>query len=121
CFVHHRKELRAGAMAAKSEPGIYLGHSEERNLPIVLMLRSGKLVATRDVRFLNNRFSHMQAYRKGQEEMDAIVDGSSDSLEPTMYHSDSEEASDGTPDEMPAQRGVLQPSAEERKESNPLE
>jgi len=86
CFVHQRKELRAGAMAAKSEPGIYLGHSEERNTSLVLMLRSGKLLATRDVRFLNGRFSHMQAYRKGQEEMDAIVDGSSDSLEPMEYY-----------------------------------
>jgi len=121
CFVHQRKELRAGAMAAKSEHGIHLGHSEEWNSSLVLSLRSGKMVATRDVRFLNGRFSHMQAYRKGQEEMDAIMDGSSDSLEPMMHHSDSGEAPDGVPSEMPAQGELLQPSEEERKESDSLE
>ena len=64
----------------------------------------------------------MQAYRKGQEEMDAIVDGSSDSLEPMEYYSDSGKESDEVPITMPAQGGVLlQPSEEERKESDPLE
>jgi len=50
------------------------------------------------------------------------MDGSSDSLESTMHHSDSGEAPDEVPNEMPAQGGLLQPSAEEeRKESDSLE
>jgi hypothetical protein len=118
CFVHQRKELRAGAMAAKSEPGIYLGHSEEANAPLVLILRTGKAVVSRDVRFFNDRFSHMRAYRMGPEQIEALLDGISGS---PGGQEDSGEYPDDDQIGMPAQGGLVQPSAvaqKEEKENN---
>ena len=104
CFVHQRKEQRDGAMAAKSEPGIYLGHSEETNAPTVLMLRTGKRVVTRDVRFLNSSFAHMRALKEGDDEVAAVLDGTSDLLAP-LPDLESE------PERMPAQGGRAQPNS----------
>ncbi len=102
CFVHQRKELRDGAMAAKSEPGIYLGHSEETNAPTVLMLRTGKRVVTRDVRFLNSSFAHMRALKAGDDAVAAVLDGTSDLL---ASEADSAEDLGSEPEDMPAQGG----------------
>ena len=82
CFVHQRKELRAGAMAAKSEPGIYLGHREDLKASVVWILRTGKRVHTRDIRYHDGRFRHMRALVLGDEEIEAVLDGSSELLGP---------------------------------------
>ena len=60
-YVLLRKDQREGAMAPVSEPGIYLGHSDRFNAPRVLLLGSGKIKATKDVKFLGT-FRNMQAY-----------------------------------------------------------
>ena len=62
-------------MAAKSEPGIYLGQDRVHNAPAVMLLRTGKRVITKDVRFINDRFAHLRAYSDSQEEVDAVLDG----------------------------------------------
>ena len=113
CFVHQHKGQRVGrgAMAAKSEPGIYLGHSERYNCANVLMLRTRKVVQSRDVRFFNNRFSYMKAYKRGTEAMMAILDGELDSDDGGDCSNDGGEA-------MPAQGGLEQPSAAEQKEDS---
>ena len=102
CFVHQRKELRAGAMAAKSEPGIYLGHDERHNCGIVLLLRTGKKVVSKDLRFFNDRFTHMRAYKEGREAMEAAADGALES----------DDSPDYDEDKMPALGGLEQPSAD---------
>jgi hypothetical protein len=78
CYVHQRKDQRAGAMAAKSEPGIYLGHSDDTNAATVLVLRTGKKVVTRDVKFINGSFAHMRAMRAGSDAVAAVLDGHSE-------------------------------------------
>jgi hypothetical protein len=106
CFVHQRKKQRIGTMAAKSEPGIYIGHDQEHNAPAVILLRTGKVVFTKDVRFINDRFAHLRAFQAGEEEVEAVLDGD----EPLLH---SEEYPD---EEMPAQGVVVQPSEQKEQE-----
>jgi len=105
CWVHQRKELRKGAMAAKSEPGIYLGHTEEHGCASVLLLSTGKKVNSRDVKFRNTKFVHMRALCTGPEAVAAVLDGTSGDTE------DSLEDLDDSSDKLPAQGGRVQPSA----------
>ena len=84
CWVHQRKEVRPGAMAPKSEPGIYLGHTEEHNAALVLLVRTGKRVVTRDLKFCNRSFEHMKAYKAGEKEIpDRQDDHSASTLMPS--------------------------------------
>ena len=76
CWVHQRKEIRAGAMAAKSEPGIYLGHSEGVAGCTVFMLSNGKRVVSRDVKVNDGRFSHMRALVGGEDAISSLLEGS---------------------------------------------
>ena len=78
CYVHVRKELRVGTMGAKSEPAIYLGHDEGTSAASVMLLRSRKIVVSRDVKFLNGSFRHMRALRRGEDDIDALLDGDDD-------------------------------------------
>jgi len=59
CYVHLQKEQRAGALAAKAEPGIYLGHDEAHSAARVLVLRTMKEAISRDVKFKTESFAHM--------------------------------------------------------------
>ncbi|MDR3742251.1 MAG: DDE-type integrase/transposase/recombinase, partial [Terracidiphilus sp.] len=113
CFVHQRKEQRTGrgAMAAKSEPAIYLGHSARHNCANVLVLRTRKVVQSRDVRFFNDSFSFMKAYKQGSEAMLAAADGALES-------DDESDCSDDSDEVMPAQGGLEQPSAAEQKDDS---
>jgi transposase InsO family protein len=77
CYVHLRKEVRVGAMSAKSEPAIYLGHCEGVSAANVLLLSTGKRVVSRDVRFLST-FKHMAALKAGKEEVEALLDGTNE-------------------------------------------
>lgn len=72
-YVHRRKDQRQGAMAPKAEPGVYLGHSDQYNAPLVLVLSIGTVGPIRDVRFLNGSFRHMQAYKAHQTEVTPAV------------------------------------------------
>ena len=107
CFVHQRKEQRKGTMAAKSEPGIYLGHDREHNAPAVLILRTGKKVVSKDVRFVNDRFTHMRAFNGTQDEVDAVLDGEMEPPPLELRPDDAETES------MQAQGENVQPSESE--------
>jgi hypothetical protein len=110
-YVHVRKEHRAGAMAAKAEPAIYLGHDPTYNAPLVLLLSNKKLTTTRDIKFLNGSFSHMRALVAGEDAIAAILDGAGDSFV-------SEEDSSGSmPDGFQAQGGRLPSSPDDYTES----
>jgi transposase InsO family protein len=88
CYFHIPKEQR-DAFDAKMMPGIYLGHSMERSCAIVYDLRSGQEVLTRDVQFLDRRFTHAAALVAGGEKLDAVF------------------AMDFTGDNSPAAGGVI--------------
>jgi hypothetical protein len=105
CYVHLQKEQRAGTLAAKAEPGIYLGHDEAHSAARVLLLRTMKEAITRDVRFKTESFSHMRALRAGKQEVDAVLDGSAEEagdVEPVSQ-------ADGS-DRLPAQGVEQQPA-----------
>ena len=104
-FAHIRKESRAGAMSAKAEPAIYLGHDQEHNAPLVLLLSTGKLAVSRDIKFLNGSFSHMRAFLAGEEAVGAVLDAAGD--QPP------EDYSGEIPDGFQSQGGRMQSSPDE--------
>jgi hypothetical protein len=113
CFVHQRKDQRDGAMAAKAEPAIYLGHDDAQNSARVLILRNKKIVVSRDVKFLPERFEHMRAYRLGDSEVGALLDGrllEDANLQPILV--------DESEDRQPAQGGMEQPVADPAKDED---
>ena len=57
--VHIPKEKR-GALAPTVEPGIYLGHHHEQNCARVYILRTRKVISTRDVTYRNGSFEYGQ-------------------------------------------------------------
>jgi len=113
CFVHQKKEQRRNALSAKSEPGIYLGHDEEQNAARVLVLRTKKNVISRDVKFHTESFAHLSAYKRGEDAIAAVLDGSASLPDP-----------DRMSDRMPAQGVCVQPAhdsasgSESRSRSN---
>ena len=70
---YHVARSRRGTFDAKMLPGIYLGHSYERGCPIVYDLNSGQEVFTRDVEFLDRRFTHAAALVAGGEQLQAAL------------------------------------------------
>ena len=106
CYVHLQKEQRAGTLAAKAEPGIYLGHDEAHSAARVLVLRTMKEAISRDVKFKTESFAHMRALRSGSEEIGAILDGSADlrpDIDPEL----------DAAERLPAPGGMEQPAVED--------
>jgi hypothetical protein len=101
-FVHVRKELRAGAMAAKAEPAIYLGHDTAHNAPLVLLLSSGKYTVSRNIKFVNTKFTHMRAFVAGEDAIAAVLDAAGEDV--------AEDLSGSVPDGLQAQGGRNQSS-----------
>lgn len=65
----HMPKIKRQTFDAKMEPGIYLGHDVTQNCPIVLLLQSGKIVRTKDVRFPKQAsFKHAAALRDGSRQ-----------------------------------------------------
>lgn len=81
-YFHIPKEQR-DTFEAKMVPGIYVGHDETRGCPVVYDLRSGKFIVTRDVKFLDRRFTHAAALRCGGEQLQNVLSGATYSLENT--------------------------------------
>ena len=63
-FAHVPKEQR-GAFAAKMEPCIYLGHDPVQNSAVVYVLRTGKLISSRDLEYREQSFTHGVALGRG--------------------------------------------------------
>lgn len=63
-YCHVPKEQR-GALSAKAEPCIYLGHSEVQNAAVVLLLSTKKVICSRDVTYRSSSFGFMRALQLG--------------------------------------------------------
>ena len=92
-YVHQHRSLRDTTFSPKAEPGIYFGHSGALNCPLVYVLRSGKIVQSRDVHFREGSFTHLRA----------LSDGRVDDVEPFDLgadepHSDSDDDLDDDDD-----------------------
>jgi transposase InsO family protein len=58
----------------KAEAGVYLGHDDAQSCPVVLLLQSGKIVRSKDVRFRREtKFEHAAALSGGQSAIDRAV------------------------------------------------
>ncbi|MGA8134569.1 MAG: reverse transcriptase domain-containing protein [Pseudomonas gingeri] len=72
-WLHIPKEQRT-TLASKAEPCIYLGHSGVQNCARVYVLRTRKIVASRDVTFRPASFTFSRAMRKGDVALAKAVD-----------------------------------------------
>lgn len=66
-YVHQHRDLRRETFDRKAEPGIYLGHDGRLNCPRVLLLRSGKIVCSKDVLWREGQFNHARAHTSGRQ------------------------------------------------------
>jgi hypothetical protein len=62
---HVPKGERMTTFSRTMEPGIYLGHDPARNCPAVLCLATGKVIYTRDVRYLRHSFENAKRVVQG--------------------------------------------------------
>jgi hypothetical protein len=74
---YHIPKSDRGVFDAKMLPGIYVGHSELRNCAVIYDLRSGKEIFTRDVEFLDRRFTHAAALSAGGDQLRELLDNAS--------------------------------------------
>ena len=71
CHLPREKRL---TFQAKMEPGVYLGHDDAQNCPIVLLIRTGKVIRTKDVKYPKQpTFQHAAALRNGQAAIDLAL------------------------------------------------
>ena len=71
---YHVPRGQRSTFDAKMLPGIYLGHNYVQNCAIVLDLRSGQEVLTRDVEYLDRSFAHAAALTAGGAQLqDALA------------------------------------------------
>jgi hypothetical protein len=71
-FYHVPKERRS-TFDAKMVPCIYLGHDHQRNCAVVYDMRSGQEVYTRDVEYLDRRFTHAGALVAGGDRIRDVL------------------------------------------------
>jgi hypothetical protein len=73
-FHHVPKEQRGASLAPKMEPCIYLGHDAVQNCAVVYVLRTQKMLLTRDVAYRDGSFTHGAAVASGGSGLQAILD-----------------------------------------------
>ena len=82
----------------KMEPGIYLGHDWVQNCSLIFLLRTRRVIPSRDVVTSEGSFKHAAALRAGPEEMRRMIqeaaEGSALPEEQQRSETDSEEESD---------------------------
>ena len=71
-YCHVPREQRS-ALSAKAEPCIYLGHSEEHNAAVVLLLSTKKVICSRDVTYRSSSFTFMRALEHGDASVRDVV------------------------------------------------
>ena len=78
-YYHIPKEQRT-ALGQKMDPCIYLGHSAIQNCALVYVLRTKKIIATRDVTYRVNKFKYGIALARGEQTVidNAIAAGGQD-------------------------------------------
>lgn len=97
-YCHLPKEQR-GTLESKVEPCIYLGHNDAQNAAYVLLLRTRKVITSRDVTYRSGRFSFMRAIQRGDDDVREALELPEDELRAEV---DDEVAE---PDRVPAQGG----------------
>lgn len=86
-YVHQHRSTRDETFSRKAEPAVYLGHDGRQNCPQALLLRSGKIVLSKDVHFREGSFKHLQALTKGCEaDVPAYEDTGADDPEETVFN-----------------------------------
>lgn len=66
-FIHQHRSMRDSTWDPKAEPGVYLGHSNKMNCPCVYVLRTNKIVMSKDVHFREGSCKNLRAVIKGQQ------------------------------------------------------
>jgi hypothetical protein len=85
-YVHQHRSRRDETFSRKAEPAVYLGHDGRQNCPQALLLRSGKIVLSKDVHFREGSFKHLRALTKGREaDVPAYEDTGADDPEETAF------------------------------------
>jgi hypothetical protein len=76
-WVHVPKQHRGASVSAKMEPAVYLGHDHAHNCANVWVLRTKKVIVTRDVRYIRGSFQFAAALRTGYgtPQMEAALRG----------------------------------------------
>ena len=72
-FVHVPKEQRS-SLAPKAEPCIYLGHNGRQNCANLYVLRTRKVIASRDVVYRNDSFTFSHAVCQGESAVQRAVE-----------------------------------------------
>jgi hypothetical protein len=81
-YVHQHRSTRDETFSRKALPAVYLGHDARTNSPMALILRSGKIVSSRDVHFREGSFKHLRALCQDRgDEVAAQVDDGADDLQ----------------------------------------
>jgi transposase InsO family protein len=117
-WVHLPKAQRQ-TFDAKMEAGIYFGHDETYHCAVVYVLRTGKQIRTRDVRYRKNSFEHAAALRGGAAAVQRavhkpVVPQADDELTMEAGLFEADDAGDTAPGgpTMPAQGGLVQPAGQ---------
>jgi len=79
----HIPKVQRGPLDTKAQPCIYLGHDEQQNAAWVLLLETNKVIVSRDVKYRNDCFAHLQALQRGEEALRAMLDAYAEGGEPT--------------------------------------
>ena len=102
-YMHVPKQ-QCDALDAKMEPCIYLGHDSRQDAASVFVLRTGKIICSRDVVYNMRSFSHCRALLGGEEQVKDVVDaaprqgsgaGNAHGDDSVVYDSDSVPAQGG--------------------------
>ena len=97
----HVPKLQRSTFSPKMEACIYLGHDHVQNCAIVHVLRTGKLMATRDVEYRETSFTHGAALGRGSGAVDDVL---------ALGYTDAPASSEHTDGHEAAPQGGLVPS-----------
>ena len=73
-YLHQHRATRDTTFGRKAEPGVYLGHDSGQNCARVLVVRSGKVVLSRDVHFREGSYMHARALWERREDQIEPID-----------------------------------------------
>jgi len=103
-FVHVPKGMREHTFAPKMEPCIYLGQDWKQNCPLVYVLSTNKIIASRDVVYRESDFSHAIALNDGENKVKDVITRGFKDLEDDVwvnYSDDNEVAPQGGKESSP--------------------
>jgi Reverse transcriptase (RNA-dependent DNA polymerase) len=98
-FVHVPKEQRT-SLSPKAEPCIYLGHNGRQNCANLYVLRTRKVIASRDVTYRNDSFTFSHAVGDGDSAVQRTIEQSSESMtnQEEMHLNGTDQSADNEPE-----------------------